>query len=236
MTGQTNGVNGFAGSRVLKPGIYAPIPSFFLPDSEDLGAPTPFALSRRALLISSCADLDSFSAHVVRLAKANVRPLVAGSMGEAIHLTHSERATLIKTARKALDDAGLHDVPVIAGTGTGSTRETIELCHEAAVAGADFVIVITSGYFAGALTRDALKAYFVEVAEKSPLPVIVYNCASALYLLARFAPNLAAQTRVPAAASTSTQTSSPSWRSNVPTSAVLSSRTSLPLDRAVWCS
>lgn len=113
------------------------------------------------------------------LAKANVRPLIAGSLGEGIHLTHSERASLIKAARKALNDAGFSDVPVIAGTGTGSTRETVELCHEAAAAGADFVIVITSGYFAGALTRDALKAYFVEVAEKSPLPVIVYNCVLA---------------------------------------------------------
>ena len=114
----------------------------------------------------------------MRLAKANVRPLIAGSMGEAIHLTHAERATLIKTARAALNDAGFTDVPIVAGTGTGSTRETIELCHEAAAAGADFVIVITSGYFAGALTREALKAYFVEVSEKSPLPVIVYNCQS----------------------------------------------------------
>lgn len=101
-------------------------------------------------------------------------------MGEGIHLTHSERVILIKTARRALDEAGLVDVPIVAGTGTGSTRETVELCHEAATAGADFVIVITSGYFAGALTREALRAYFVEVSEKSPLPVIVYNCAFSL--------------------------------------------------------
>lgn len=156
MTGHSNGVNGVARARTLSPGIYAPIPTFFKPDTEDL-------------------DLEPFAAHIVRLAKANVRPLIAGSMGEAIHLTHAERTTLIKTARAALDHAGFPDVPVIAGTGTGSTRETIELCHEAAAAGADFVIVIASGYFAGALTRDALRAYFVEVAEKSPLPVIVYN-------------------------------------------------------------
>lgn len=134
-----------------------------------------------AQIYSATTDLESFSAHVVRLAKANVRPLIAGSMGEAIHLTHEERNTLIRTARKALDAAGFADLPIIAGTGTGSTRETIQLCHEAAEAGADFVIVITSGYFAGALTRDALRAYFVEVSEKSPLPVIVYNCRRCLY-------------------------------------------------------
>lgn len=99
-------------------------------------------------------------------------------MGEAIHLTHEERIILIQTARKALDAASLPDVPIIAGTGTGSTRETIVLCNEAAGAGADAVIVITSGYFAGALApdRNALKAFFAEVAEKSPLPVIIYNC------------------------------------------------------------
>lgn len=97
-------------------------------------------------------------------------------MGEAIHLSHAERTTLIKTARRALDEAGYTDVPIIAGTGAGSTRETIELSHEAAEAGADYAIVIASGYFAGALNPKALKAFFTEVAEKSPIPVIIYNC------------------------------------------------------------
>ena len=103
-------------------------------------------------------------------------------MGEGHHLTHVERRTLIQTARRTLDDAGYTNVPIVAGTGTGSTRETIELCHEAADAGADFAIVIMSGYFAGAITRKAIRAYFTEVAEKSPLPVIIYNCKSSLRL------------------------------------------------------
>jgi len=145
-------------SRSLKPGIYAPIPTFFLPESEDL-------------------DLQAFESHVVRVAKAGVGPLVAGSMGEAIHLTHAERTSLIKAARKALNGVGLDHVPIIAGTGTGSTRETIELCEEAAEAGADAAIVIASGYFAGALAgnKKALKGFWADVAEKSPIPVLVYN-------------------------------------------------------------
>ncbi|KAF8965260.1 dihydrodipicolinate synthetase [Flammula alnicola] len=91
-------------------------------------------------------------------------------MGEAIHLSHSERVKLIHAARKALDNAG-----------AGSTRETIELTSEAAAAGADYAIVIASGYFAGALAnnRAALKAFWVEVAEKSPIPVIIYNYPAA---------------------------------------------------------
>ncbi|KAG0707663.1 dihydrodipicolinate synthetase [Suillus ampliporus] len=144
--------------RPLKPGIYAPIPSFFLPESEDL-------------------DIPSFESHVVRVATAGVGPLLAGSMGEAIHLSHEERITLIKTARKALDGAGLVNVPVIAGIGAGSTRESIELANEAAAAGADYTIAIASGYFAGALSgnKKALKAFWKEVSSKSPIPVMIYN-------------------------------------------------------------
>lgn len=115
-------------------------------------------LTPSALRVS---DLQSFTSHVVRLAKAGVRPLLSGSMGEAHHLSHAERATLIKTARKALDENGFQTTPIIAGTGAGSTRETIELSIEAAEAGADYTIVICSGYFAGALAgnRKALKAF-----------------------------------------------------------------------------
>ncbi|KAF9265471.1 dihydrodipicolinate synthetase [Marasmius fiardii PR-910] len=151
-----NGVNGRT-SRFLKPGIYAPIPTFFN-DNEDL-------------------DLESFSAHVIRVATAGVGPLIAGSMGEAHHLSHPERVTLITTARKALDSKGLTDVPLIVGTGAGSTRETLELTIEAANAGADFAIVIASGYFAGALAgnKQALKSFWKDVSERSPIPVMIYN-------------------------------------------------------------
>jgi dihydrodipicolinate synthase/N-acetylneuraminate lyase len=53
---------------------------------------------------------------------------------------------------------------------------TIQLCKEAAEAGADFAIVIASGYFAGALSKAALKKFFVDVGDASPIPVMVYNC------------------------------------------------------------
>ncbi|KAK7692847.1 hypothetical protein QCA50_004482 [Cerrena zonata] len=154
----TNGANGAAHSRPLKAGIYAPIPSFFQEGSEDV-------------------DLENFASHVVRLAKAGVQPLISGSMGEAIHLSHQERASLIKAGRAALDHAGFVDIPIIAGTGAGSTRETVELCVEAAQAGADYTIVIASGYFAGVLggNKKALKAFWQEVSSKSPIPVIIYN-------------------------------------------------------------
>lgn len=186
----TNGVhlNGSSNTkspiRDLKPGIYAPIPTFFLRDSEDL-------------------DIPTFETHVVRVAKAGVGPLLSGSMGEAHHISHQERETLIRAARSALDAAGLGHVPIIAGVGAGSTREVVQLGEEAAAAGADASIAIISGYYAGALASDrkALQAFWTEVAEKSPIPVIIYNYPGAaggidldselITTLARSCPNLA---------------------------------------------
>ena len=173
--GAANDSEPLASSRPLKAGIYAPIPSFFLPSTEDLGS---FNIHHVDLILFlwSITDIPTFEAHVARVAKANVAPVICGSLGEAIHLSHAERVTLIKAGRRALDDAGLVNFPIIVGTGAASTRETLELSNEAAAAGADYVIVIASGYFAAALTRPALKAFFVEVAEKSPIPVLIYNC------------------------------------------------------------
>ncbi|KAJ7578985.1 putative dihydrodipicolinate synthase [Mycena floridula] len=144
--------------RPLTPGVYVPLPVFF-DDNEDL-------------------DLLGFKAHVTYTAKAGIKPVVSGSMGEAVHLNHKERATLVKAAREALDEAGLTDFPVMAGAGGASTRETIEFAKEAAEAGADYVIVISPGYYAGALMQDsyaAIKQYFVDVAAGSPVPVMMYN-------------------------------------------------------------
>lgn len=99
-------------------------------------------------------------------------------MGEAVHLSHDERSQLIRTCRSTLDDCGLSNIPVVAGIGAASTRETIQLAHEAAEAGADFVMVIPPGYYAGALSaenKNSLKQFFLDVADTSRLPVILYN-------------------------------------------------------------
>jgi 4-hydroxy-2-oxoglutarate aldolase len=124
--------------------------------------------------------LPSFEAHIVSVAAAGVGPLIAGTMGEGIHLTRPERITLVETGRRALNAAGLSHVPIIVGTGAASTRETIEICKEVAEGGADYAIVITSGYFAGVLAgnKPALKAFYTEIAQRSPIPVMIYNCES----------------------------------------------------------
>jgi L-threo-3-deoxy-hexylosonate aldolase len=113
-------------------------------------------------------------------------------MGEGLHLARGERATIIHSTRRALDREGFLDVPIIVGAGGGSTRETIVLCEEVAAAGADAVIVITPGYFAGVLAnhRRALKEFYTEVAKKSRVPVMIYNCACLVSLPNEFQFNL----------------------------------------------
>jgi len=146
--------------RPIQRGVFAPVPTFFTEGTQDL-------------------DLETFKTHVVKVAAAGVGLVVSGTMGEAHHLTPSERIVLIKTARSALDEASpsLAQLPIIAGTGSGSTRQTIDLTRDAYDAGADYAIVIMSGFFAGTLAnnRRALKAYWSDVAKSSPMPLLIYN-------------------------------------------------------------
>ncbi|TVY84403.1 L-threo-3-deoxy-hexylosonate aldolase [Lachnellula suecica] len=146
-------------TRTLARGIYTPLPTFFQDGSEDL-------------------DLESFKKHVQYTASAGTFPVVSGTMGEAPHLSASERTSLIVAARSALDDIGLDAVPIVAGIGATSTRESIQLSKDAASAGADFAIAIPPGYYAGPLMADnmaALRNYFLDIAEASPIPVMMYN-------------------------------------------------------------
>lgn len=145
-------------TRLLPKGIYTPLPTFFQ-ENEEL-------------------DLDALARHVKYTALAGTIPVVCGSAGEAAHLSADERTRVIQATRAALDAAGVGDVPIVAGVGAPSTRETISLARSAKEAGADHVMVIPPGYYAGALQSngsEALKQFFVDVARESPLPVIVYN-------------------------------------------------------------
>jgi len=85
-----------------------------------------------------------------------------------------ERTSLIVAGRAALDEINLNTVPIVAGIGAASTRESIQLAKDAAAAGADFAIAIPPGYYAGPLIAEnmvALRTYFLDIAEASPIPV-----------------------------------------------------------------
>lgn len=144
-------------SRPLAPGVFVPVSTFFHKASEDL-------------------DLETTGKHSIRLAKAGVAGLVTlGSNGEAVLLTRHERKLVTKTTRKALDDAGYHAVPIIVGCGAESTRETVELCHEALAAGGDYALVLPPSYYKPLFQSDTLVEFFQDVADASPIPILIYN-------------------------------------------------------------
>jgi 4-hydroxy-2-oxoglutarate aldolase len=97
--------------------------------------------------------------------------VVLGSNGEAVYLTDEEKMGVWETARQAIPSDRL----MIAGTGCESTRQTIALSRRAADAGADAVLVVTPHYYGGQMTTDALIHHFHAVAERSLVPVIMYN-------------------------------------------------------------
>jgi 4-hydroxy-tetrahydrodipicolinate synthase len=122
----------------------------------------------------SAIDTDALAAIVDRLVGAGVAGLVpGGSTGEFTTLSHAERRQLIETTVEAA--AGR--VPVVAGTGALSTRETVELSVHAEQAGAAAVMIVPPFY--DALSWRELLAHYTAVADAIEIPIMYYNLPSA---------------------------------------------------------
>jgi 4-hydroxy-tetrahydrodipicolinate synthase len=101
---------------------------------------------------------------------ANVSGLVpCGSNGEAPYLSRDERMKVIQTV---IDEAN-GKVPVIAGTGTMSTKETILFTKDAKDLGADAALVVTPFYFK--LSNREIYEHYKTLLETVDLPIILYS-------------------------------------------------------------
>jgi len=76
---------------------------------------------------------------------------------------------------KTVVQTALPDKTIMAGTGAESTKVSIELCHQAAEVGAHYGSLITPFFFAKKMLDKALIQHFIQVAEGSPIPVLLYN-------------------------------------------------------------
>ena len=95
--------------------------------------------------------------------------IVTGTTGEASLLTFDERVKLMETALKAADGR----VPVIAGTGCASTKETIALTKEAEKLGIELAMVVCPFY--NKPTMDGVYTHFKAVAESTTCKIMLYN-------------------------------------------------------------
>ena len=92
-----------------------------------------------------------------------------GTTGESPTLSHAEHKRVVEVCIEAA--AGR--LPVIAGTGSNSTDEAIELTQHAREAGADAALVVTPYY--NKPTQAGLYAHYRAIHDAVPLPIIIYN-------------------------------------------------------------
>jgi len=75
--------------------------------------------------------------------------VVLGSTGEAVHLSNKERFNVLSAVRKAFDDEGFKEYPIIAGTAAQNIEEVIEQLKSAKEAGCQWVFVLCPGILRG---------------------------------------------------------------------------------------
>ena len=126
---------------------------------------TPFAAD-------GSLDERGLTANVERYLKTPLTGLVVlGSNGEAPQLDDAEADRAIAVVRAAMPKGR----PLLAGTGRESTRATIAATRRAADLGADAVLVRTPAFYKGQMTTEAFVRHYTQVADQSPVPVLLYN-------------------------------------------------------------
>ena len=115
-------------------------------------------------------DEDALRALVERQVAAGVDGLApCGSTGESATLSHAEHRRVVEIVVAAARGR----LPVLAGTGSNSTREAIELTRYAKETGADGALLISPYY--NKPTQEGIVAHFAEIARESDFPLVVYN-------------------------------------------------------------
>jgi 4-hydroxy-2-oxoglutarate aldolase len=137
---------------MLLHGIFPPITTPFYPDGN--------------------VYFKKLESNVERYSRTPVAGIVVlGSTGEAILLSDQERRDVLRVAREAAAPGKV----LIAGTGIESAIETLRLTEHAAELGYDIAMVRTPHYYKKQMQTPNILAFYRTVADRSPLPVIIYN-------------------------------------------------------------
>jgi len=137
---------------MLLHGIFPPITTPFYPDGK--------------------VYFRKLESNVERYSKTPAAGLVVlGSTGEAILLSDDEQREVLRAAR----EAAAPEKVLIAGTGCESAIETLRLTEHAATLGYDVAMVRTPHYYKAQMKPENMLAFYRTVADRSPLPVIIYN-------------------------------------------------------------
>jgi 4-hydroxy-2-oxoglutarate aldolase len=122
--------------------------------------------------IGEDVSTDKIRDNVRRLnATALAGYLVLGSTGESVSLTDAESLAVVD----AVLEVAAPGKKVLVGTARESTKATIEFTNGLAGRGLSAALVRPPSYFKSKMTREALKAHYLAVADASRLPVLIYN-------------------------------------------------------------
>jgi len=117
-------------------------------------------------------DLAALRFNLDRYAVTNLKGYLAlGSNGENKSLTEEEKLSVLETI---VEHKG-QDKVVMAGATYEAQRDTERFLRQAAAFGADFGVVLPPSYFRDQMTDEVLYRYYATVADRSPLPIVLYN-------------------------------------------------------------
>lgn len=101
--------------------------------------------------------------------------MVAGSSGESCALTLAERGQLVKHTRDIAKANGRPDLAITIGCLGGCTRDILDQATSGYENGADFALVLVPSVFHWSMTQKAIVDFFLDVSNRSPIPIIIYN-------------------------------------------------------------
>jgi 4-hydroxy-2-oxoglutarate aldolase len=97
--------------------------------------------------------------------------VVLGSTGEPVMLSDEERRDVLRVAA----EFAAPEKVLVAGVGAESVTETVKMCEYAASIGFDAALVRTPFFYKPSMKPEVMLTFFRTVADRSPLPVILYN-------------------------------------------------------------
>jgi 4-hydroxy-2-oxoglutarate aldolase len=137
---------------MLIEGVFAAVPTPFYPDER--------------------IYFRKLEANVARYSRSLLAGMVVlGSTGEAVALNDAESRDVLRTVA----ESAAPDKVLIAGVGRESVKSTVELAEVAAKLRFDAVLVRTPIYYSPQMTTAAVLHHFRSVADRSPLPVLLYH-------------------------------------------------------------
>jgi 4-hydroxy-2-oxoglutarate aldolase len=96
---------------------------------------------------------------------------IGGSNGEFVYLSKEERRRVVEAVREVIPE----DRILIVGSGMESTQATIAMTETMTQAGAQVAIVVTPSYFTKMMNAKSLEHHYEQVAQASPIPILLYN-------------------------------------------------------------